>query len=67
MNLSPGQRVLDVGVGTGGSAFFMARQFGCHVTGVDLSKNMVDIAEERRRQLTPEVTFRDLLVTSRAR
>ncbi|KAF0303339.1 Phosphoethanolamine N-methyltransferase 1 [Amphibalanus amphitrite] len=55
LNLSPGQRVLDVGVGTGGSAFFMARQFGCHVTGVDLSKNMVDIAEERRRQLSPEL------------
>ena len=52
--------MLDVGVGTGGSAFYMARQFGCHVTGVDLSTNMVQIAEERRRQQTPEVTSRDL-------
>ncbi|XP_064092781.1 uncharacterized protein LOC135205707 [Macrobrachium nipponense] len=47
LNLQPGDRILDVGCGTGGSAFFMARYYGAHVHGVDLSKNMIDIALDR--------------------
>ncbi|XP_063613827.1 uncharacterized protein LOC134787065 [Penaeus indicus] len=47
MNLRPGMRVLDVGCGTGGSAFYMARHYGVHVHGVDLSTNMIDIAIDR--------------------
>ena len=39
--------MLDVGCGTGGSAFFMARQYGIHVHGVDLSSNMLAIAQDR--------------------
>jgi SAM-dependent methyltransferase len=33
-----GQRVLDVGSGVGGAARSLAREFGCHVTGVDLTE-----------------------------
>ncbi|ROT78692.1 uncharacterized protein [Penaeus vannamei] len=47
MGLRPGMRVLDVGCGTGGSAFYMARHYGVHVHGVDLSTNMIDIAKDR--------------------
>ncbi|KAG0714967.1 Phosphoethanolamine N-methyltransferase [Chionoecetes opilio] len=47
LQLEPGQRVLDVGCGTGGSAFFMARQYGVHVHGIDLSTNMITIAQDR--------------------
>lgn len=47
LGLSPGQRVLDVGCGTGGSAFFMARHYGAHVHGIDLSTNMIHLAIER--------------------
>ncbi|MPC62829.1 Phosphoethanolamine N-methyltransferase [Portunus trituberculatus] len=47
LELEPGQRVLDVGCGTGGSAFFMARQYGVHVHGIDLSTNMINIAQDR--------------------
>lgn len=47
MGLHPGMRVLDVGCGTGGSAFYMARHYGVHVHGVDLSTNMIDIAIDR--------------------
>eukprot|EP00095_Tigriopus_kingsejongensis_P010973 maker-scaffold270_size230592-snap-gene-1.19 protein:Tk10973 transcript:maker-scaffold270_size230592-snap-gene-1.19-mRNA-1 annotation:"hypothetical protein DAPPUDRAFT_58148" len=68
LNLQPGMRVLDIGCGTGGSAFFLARKFGVHVLGVDLSNNMLSIAEEHRREMEPEVqervTFKLLDATS---
>lgn len=44
------QRVLDVGCGTGGSAFFMARHYGVEIHGVDISTNMINIAIERLGQ-----------------
>jgi phosphoethanolamine N-methyltransferase len=45
--LAPGARVLDVGCGLGGSAFVMAREFGLEVDGIDLSKNMLEIAARK--------------------
>jgi phosphoethanolamine N-methyltransferase len=47
LNLRKFQKVLDVGAGIGGSAFLMKRKYGAHVIGIDLSKNMIDIANER--------------------
>lgn len=47
MHLAPGSRVLDVGCGLGGSAFVMAREFDLKVDGVDLSKNMLEIANSK--------------------
>merc|ERR1739838_416687 len=47
LNLKKGDYVLDVGCGIGGSAFLMKREYGAKVLGFDLSKNMVDIAQER--------------------
>nr|XP_045583280.1 phosphoethanolamine N-methyltransferase-like [Procambarus clarkii]XP_045583281.1 phosphoethanolamine N-methyltransferase-like [Procambarus clarkii]XP_045583282.1 phosphoethanolamine N-methyltransferase-like [Procambarus clarkii] len=55
LGLRPGWRVLDVGCGTGGSAFFMARHYGVHVHGVDLSSNMIHLGIERQGKLEPEV------------
>ena len=60
LELENGDRVLDVGCGIGGNAFHMARQ-GAHVTGVDLSKNMLNHAiktqpEELKDLLTFELT-----------
>ena len=49
LTLSPGVRVLDVGSGIGGAAFFLARKYGAIVTGIDLSEEMVNIALERAR------------------
>ncbi|KAK4324178.1 hypothetical protein Pmani_005181 [Petrolisthes manimaculis] len=51
LDLVPGQRVLDVGCGTGGAAFYMARHYGVHVHGVDLSTNMIHLAIERQGKL----------------
>lgn len=46
VKLGPGQKVLDIGSGTGGHAFYMAENFGCYVYGIDLSQNMMDVAVE---------------------
>jgi phosphoethanolamine N-methyltransferase len=47
LGLAPDARVLDVGCGLGGSAFVMAREFGLQVDGIDLSKNMLEIANNK--------------------
>jgi ubiquinone/menaquinone biosynthesis C-methylase UbiE len=51
MQLSHGMRVLDVGCGIGGPARYFAEDRRCHVTGVDLTKEFVDVA----RRLTQMV------------
>lgn len=43
-NLERTDFVLDVGCGIGGSAFHLAREFGCNVHGVDSSPEMISIA-----------------------
>ncbi len=66
--LHPGVRVLDVGSGIGGAAFFLARTYGAKVTGIDLAEEMVAIALERasRHGIAGSVTFvlGDVLETS---
>ena len=52
LGISPGDRVLEVGVGTGINAVLYPRD--CQVTGIDLSASMLEKAERRiaRRRLT---------------
>ena len=42
--MTPGLKVLDVGSGLGGSARYLAGEHGCRVTGIDLTKEYVDVA-----------------------
>jgi len=47
LGLRPGARVLDVASGTGESAIFLARTFGCEVTGIDFGGENVSRAQTR--------------------
>ena len=53
-------RVLDVGCGTGYTAYEIAKTYGSRVTGVDLANNMVKVAQKRARKgkLEHRVDFR---------
>jgi ubiquinone/menaquinone biosynthesis C-methylase UbiE len=59
--LKPGDRVLDLGCGTGALAIRLARR-GCQVTGVDSSAAMLGQARRRARQesLEGQVVFREM-------
>lgn len=43
-NLKKGMSVLDLGSGVGGTARFLAAEYECHVTGVDLAEEYCQIA-----------------------
>ncbi|MCC6469971.1 MAG: class I SAM-dependent methyltransferase [Alphaproteobacteria bacterium] len=45
--LRPGMRVLEIGCGWGGFAEMAARDYGCHVTGLTLSREQLRFAERR--------------------
>ena len=51
MPLDAGDLVLDAGCGLGGSAFLMASKFGLRVDAIDLSENMIALAQDRLREL----------------
>jgi SAM-dependent methyltransferase len=44
--VKPGDRVLDIGCGIGGPARFLASQFECHVTGLDLTPEYIEAARD---------------------
>ena len=48
--VTPGSRVLEIGCGWGGVAEVAARDFGAHVTGVTLSSEQLDYAQQRLQQ-----------------
>lgn len=59
LDLSAESSVLDVAAGRGTSAFHLAKVFGCHVTGIDLSEENVRLAAAGAQQsgLTAHVSF----------
>ncbi len=45
LSLTPDHHVLDVGCGLGGTSRFVARTYGCRVTGVDLTPEFVAVGQ----------------------
>lgn len=55
LNLEQSSRVLDVGCGIGGSAFYIARTYGSKVHGIDLSSNMISMAVKYQAEMEDAV------------
>jgi len=51
LDVEPGGRVLDAGCGLGGSAFLMKQQFSLDVDAIDLSDNMLALAQLRLTEM----------------
>jgi tocopherol O-methyltransferase len=45
-NLQKGFKVLDVGCGIGGTSMYLAKEFGCQVTGITISATQVEMANK---------------------
>lgn len=58
--IGPDDHVLEIGCGWGGFAEFVAREIGCKVTGLTISKEQFDFASERiaRAGLSEKVEFK---------
>lgn len=59
LELSAGDRVLDIGFGWGGLARYIADRHGCSVTGVNISHEQVDYARKFCRGLPVEILHGD--------
>jgi cyclopropane-fatty-acyl-phospholipid synthase len=59
LELSPGQRLLDVGCGWGGLAAYAASHFGCEVVGATVSKEQAALARERCAGLPVRIELED--------
>lgn len=59
INLQPGMTVLDMGCGWGSFARFAAEKYGAEVTGVTVSKNQVELANERCKGLPVDIRLED--------
>ena len=51
LNIKSGQKFLEVGCGWGGMAFEIARQKGCEVKGISLSKNQINYCKKKAKEL----------------
>ena len=49
LRLKETSNVVEVGCGSGGPSLFMARIFGCHVTGIDINEKAIATADEMAR------------------
>jgi MPBQ/MSBQ methyltransferase len=58
--LNSHHKVLDVGCGLGGSARYIANEYGCSVVGIDLTDEYIDVANKLTEfvKLTDKVSFK---------
>ena len=48
--VSKDSRVLDAGCGVGGTAIYMAKHFGCKVTGISITERQIELAKENAKK-----------------
>lgn len=63
-DLKPGERVLDVGTGTGNAAVAALRRGGVHLLGVDPSARLLSVARRRAADLGLPAEFRRASATA---
>lgn len=51
LEIAPADHILDIGSGIGGPARYLARRFGCRVTGIDLTGEFCEVARHLSRLL----------------
>jgi len=61
LKLQPGMRVLDIGCGWGGAARYMAEHYDVEVTGVSVSQEQVNLANQKAKEqgLNAKFIFQD--------
>ncbi len=59
LKLKPGQRVLDIGCGWGGFAWYAAKNYGVEVVGITISEEQKKLAAERCKNLPVEIRLQD--------
>lgn len=60
LGMEPGHRVLDIGCGWGGPGVFFAKAHGAHVDGITLSDEQLEVAQQRAKDVRPQVNFRKM-------
>ncbi len=59
LNVEPGDQTLDIGFGWGGLAKFLADEYHCRVTGVNISKEQVGFARDFCNGSNVEIHLKD--------
>ncbi|TMO20595.1 cyclopropane-fatty-acyl-phospholipid synthase, partial [Pseudoalteromonas sp. S4492] len=59
LQLEPGQTLLDIGCGWGGLARYAAENYGVEVTGLTISKEQQQLAQERCKGLPVTILLQD--------
>ena len=59
LKLEPGQKILDIGCGWGGFAYYAAKNYQVEVIGITISKEQYNLAKERCNDLKVEIRLQD--------